>query len=59
MSVFKTRAEKLGGHWHVQFLVAKDYDQTYAGIGTLVMSDEDYASLVNSLDGGHFLKEKS
>jgi hypothetical protein len=54
--VFKTRAEKLGGHWHVQFFSAKDEAQTYAGLGTLIMDDDDYKTLVRVLPGFHAIK---
>lgn len=59
MRLFRTRAEKLGGHYHVRFFTADNALRTWAGIGTLVMDEEDYRSLKLSLKGDHLLEEKS
>lgn len=56
MKMFKTRAELLGGHYHVQVFVAPDPDQTFAGIGTLVMSENDYDAFIIRFNAMHTTK---
>jgi hypothetical protein len=51
--VFRTRAEKLGGHYHVRVFSAQGVDHTFAGIGTLVMDESDYAAFTEALRGEH------
>ena len=57
MMVFKTRAEKLGGHYHVQVFAASNYSQTFADIGTLVMDEDDYDSFIINFKAMHTTKE--
>lgn len=54
--MFKTRAELLGGHYHVQVFVAPGPDRTFAGIGTLVMSEDDYDGFINRFNAMHTTK---
>lgn len=51
--VFRTRSQKLGGHYHVRVFAADRPDHTFANIGTLVMDESDYASFVAAFKADH------
>jgi hypothetical protein len=51
--VFKTRAELLGGHYHVRVYSAKRPDHTFACLGTLVMDEADYIAFSTALKATH------
>ena len=40
----KARYEKMGGHYHVTFFVAQNTKATFANMGALVMTEEDFNS---------------
>ena len=43
--IFRFRCEKLGKHWYCKVSSAPAADQTFAGIGRLVMDDRDFESI--------------
>lgn len=55
--VFKTRAEKRGGHMHVTVFSANAPDQTFANIGTLVMDVSDYVAFNKNFNAQHGIPE--
>lgn len=48
--VFRIRAKQLGGHVHTRWYAARRVDASYAGIGTLVVDEHDWAALAPILD---------
>ena len=54
--VFKTYAEQLGNHWHVDVYSAPSPDLTYARLGTLVMDQLDYDYFKQLFAAQHYLK---
>ncbi len=55
--VFKTRAEKRGGHMHVTIFSSNSPTQTYANIGTLVMDASDYVAFTVCFKALHEIME--
>lgn len=55
--VFRTRAEKRGGHWHVRVFSAKRADLTFAKLGDLVMDEADYARFTQLFPAQHIQEE--
>lgn len=55
--VFKTSAEKLGGHWHVKIYSSNATNHTYANIGTLVMDENDYLAFTHKFNAAHEITE--
>ena len=53
--VFRTRAELLGGHYHVDVFSAPHSEHGFARIGTLVMDEDDYPNFVASFEAEHRL----
>jgi len=51
--VFRTRYILKGGHVHVRVFVAPDPRQTFASIGTLVMSEADWAEFRDAFNAEH------
>ncbi|KKK96788.1 hypothetical protein LCGC14_2659280 [marine sediment metagenome] len=51
--VFKARWELSGAHVHVTIFVAKSTNHTYANLGTLTMSPEDWVQFTDMLDAGN------
>ena len=56
--VFKTRAEKRGGHFHVRVFSADGPDHTFANMGTLVMDESDYFSFITRFHATHHRDDK-
>ena len=59
MNVFRTRARKMGGHYHVAVFSAPSSLRTFAKLGDLVMDEEDYRALKLSLKGDHIEEDPS
>ena len=55
--IFRTRYQKLGGHYHVRIFSADSSDHTFANIGTLVMDEDDFQSFLQRFKAQH-LPEK-
>lgn len=55
--VFKTRSEKLGGHWHVAVFSANGPQYTYAKMGDLVMDEDDYINFLSAFKATHEKRE--
>ncbi len=51
--VFRTRAKKLSGHWHVRVFTADGPHMTFANVGTLIMDDSDYGSFTQRFTAEH------
>lgn len=51
--VFRTRAEKKGGHIHVRIFSAISPNHTFAGIGCLTMDEADYVAFKAAFNGEH------
>lgn len=54
--VFRTRAQLLGGHYHVKVFSAKATNQTFANMGTVVMDKDDYRVFCVAFQGEHFFE---
>jgi hypothetical protein len=50
--VFKYKAERRGGHWWVSVFSAKDFSQTFAKLGELVMDDHDITHFAKTVMTG-------
>jgi hypothetical protein len=55
--VFRTRSQKLGGHYHVRVFSAKASNYTFANMGTLVMDESDHAAFVARFRAEHLPEE--
>lgn len=56
--VFRTRARKMGGHWHVRVFSADRPDHTFAKLGDLTMDDDDYGAFCQRLKAEHLPEEE-
>lgn len=53
--IFKTRAEKLGGHYDVRIFSASGPGLTFACVGVLTMDEDDYPAFKNAFRAEHEL----
>ena len=53
--VFKTKAEKLGGHYEVRIFSAPGPALTFACVGVLTMDEADYPAFKNAFRAEHEL----
>jgi hypothetical protein len=51
--LFRSTAEKLGGHYHVRVFSGSHPEQSFACLGTLVMDEHDYASFTRKFGAQH------
>jgi len=55
--IFRTRAQKYGGHYTVLVYSADGSRHSFAKIGTLVMEETDYPCFVQKFRGEHILED--
>lgn len=57
MSVFRIRHEKRGGHVHMRVFSARSPNMTYAKLGDLCCSQEEFEDLQRAMSGVEFRKD--
>jgi hypothetical protein len=58
MSVFRIRHEQRGGHVHMRVFSAKQPNMTFAKLGDLCCSEEEFADLKLAMSGVGFMPEE-
>lgn len=58
MRVFKARATKQGGHYHVAIFSASKENETFAKLGDLVMDEDDWEAFRYSIGKSYWTLEE-
>lgn len=57
-ATYKIRMKHAGGHVHLRFFSKYTGSATWAGIGELVIADDEVTSFLSGLLSSHFLEEE-
>lgn len=57
-TVFRIRHVKLGGHVHMRVFSARSPNMTYAKLGVLCCSEEEFKDLQYAMSGVEFVDER-
>jgi hypothetical protein len=54
MTILRFRFQQLGGHVHVRVFTATMFDGTFAKVGDLVFSEQEWPTVMNRLVSGGY-----